>query len=552
METHIHKHRSHKHQKLLEAHWAACSRSGDVNEMTLQTRSGDVELGRWGGFGSEQGWFWSQRTFGSHVRAADPACVPRWPPGCVKDHPDRTGPPRRGGLTRKHCADRCHGDSSFPGFFYHWQRKDVAPVWWASDVFLTVLHHLVHPSGKLPSRRAPPAVGCGCRHRQAERWRHVSAGRLPSPLLPFSSSTCCFHASTRKNPGPISPDALFFLSFWYLSDGFCWICLTKVRFLPDFGVSWDQPSGSTQAWPGSEQPGLPVWAVWWRCDNCPVSVHAHVQALFCGLDRSKTPSDTKRFRVEEKDAKEREIQSRSDQACEFRESEGKREGIECEEAGREAGKEKREVYLNTLKLLLKRGADPNTSRTPAPVLFSAILACDREGIRRLLLLGARTDIPLPPKAGDQLCTLSKIWFGCWSHSSYFLCRVKACIPCTWLQRCRVRQVPKSPRCCSTRSRTQMHGRTTRTRPLTWIRFDAGWSLQNLNLVLNKTTTVKVKSKCLQVYMKAQWGRDESTELKEGGRTALHVACQRAGDHQVSTPTSHAFSSFLNKTKITHQ
>ncbi|CAF96102.1 unnamed protein product, partial [Tetraodon nigroviridis] len=38
----------------------------------------------------------------------------------------------------------------------------------------------------------------------------------------------------------------------------------------------------------------------------------------------------------------------------------------------------------------------------------------------------------------------------------------------------------------------------------------------------------------KVYMKAQWGRDESTELKEGGRTALHVACQRAGDHQNAT------------------
>lgn len=61
-------------------------------------------------------------------------------------------------------------------------------------------------------------------------------------------------------------------------------------------------------------------------------------------------------------------------------------------------KEKREDYLKTLELLGKRGADPNMSRIPMPVLFLAILACDSEGIKRLLLLGARTDIPLPPEA----------------------------------------------------------------------------------------------------------------------------------------------------------
>lgn len=106
-------------------------------------------------------------------------------------------------------------------------------------------------------------------------------------------------------------------------------------------------------------------------------------------------------------AKERGIDSRSDQASEFRKIEVKQEGIECkerQEVHQDSRIEKREVYLNTLKLLLKRGADPNTSRIPVPVLFSAILACDREGIRRLLLRGARTDIPLPPEAGDQFLT----------------------------------------------------------------------------------------------------------------------------------------------------
>uniref|UniRef100_A0A3B3WJN0 MYND-type domain-containing protein n=1 Tax=Poecilia mexicana TaxID=48701 RepID=A0A3B3WJN0_9TELE len=55
------------------------------------------------------------------------------------------------------------------------------------------------------------------------------------------------------------------------------------------------------------------------------------------------------------------------------------------------------VRLTTLKLLLDRGADPNCCRVPMPVLFLPIMAGDTEVVHKLLMCGARTDIRLPMK-----------------------------------------------------------------------------------------------------------------------------------------------------------
>ncbi|XP_063748384.1 ankyrin repeat and MYND domain-containing protein 1 isoform X2 [Eleginops maclovinus] len=145
-----------------------------------------------------------------------------------------------------------------------------------------------------------------------------------------------------------------------------------------------------------------------------------------------------------------------------------------------AMKTEHRVRLNTLKLLLERGADPNTSRVPMPVLFLAIMASDTEAVRRLLLCGARTDIPLPPE-----------------RKGLYPLHVAAGLP-----------GPAGPRI----TELLLHAIT-----------DPDAQACDQSEIYEPDKIFKKAKEPLS--------SSESPHLKDGGTTALHVACQRDGDYR---------------------
>ncbi|XP_077462773.1 ankyrin repeat and MYND domain-containing protein 1-like isoform X2 [Stigmatopora argus] len=135
--------------------------------------------------------------------------------------------------------------------------------------------------------------------------------------------------------------------------------------------------------------------------------------------------------------------------------------------------------LSTLNLLLDRGANPNISKVPLPVLFLAIMARDPETVRRLLLSGAHTDIALSLK-----------------RKGHYALHVAATLP-----------GPESPKIIE----MLLHALSDP---------DARASDQNEIYELDKVSII-IRKSC-----RIPW---EPNPL-EGGRTALHIVCQRETDH----------------------
>uniref|UniRef100_A0A3P9IUU6 MYND-type domain-containing protein n=1 Tax=Oryzias latipes TaxID=8090 RepID=A0A3P9IUU6_ORYLA len=135
--------------------------------------------------------------------------------------------------------------------------------------------------------------------------------------------------------------------------------------------------------------------------------------------------------------------------------------------------------LKTINLLLQRGADPNMARAPMPVIFLAVMAADPEVVRTLILSGARCDTPLP-KAKKGLYPL----------------HIAAALP-----------GPAGPRI------TEMLLHAIVDPDAQACEQDDVYEPDEMSMKTNLALRTT-----------------EGPCLKEGGQTALHVACQRESDH----------------------
>ncbi|XP_077464234.1 ankyrin repeat and MYND domain-containing protein 1-like isoform X5 [Stigmatopora argus] len=135
--------------------------------------------------------------------------------------------------------------------------------------------------------------------------------------------------------------------------------------------------------------------------------------------------------------------------------------------------------LHTLNLLLDRGADPNISRVPFPVLFMAVMAADTEAVRRLILCGAQTDICLSPE-----------------RKGFYPLHVAASLP-----------GPEGPKI----TELLLHGLS-----------DPDEQACDRDEIYKQDMEIAMARKSL--------GTIENSYPEEGGRTALHMACQRECDH----------------------
>ncbi|XP_077574048.1 ankyrin repeat and MYND domain-containing protein 1-like [Stigmatopora nigra] len=154
--------------------------------------------------------------------------------------------------------------------------------------------------------------------------------------------------------------------------------------------------------------------------------------------------------------------------------------------------------LRTLNLLLDRGADPNISRIPFPVLFLAVMAADTEAVRRLILCGAKTNICLSPE-----------------RKGFYPLHVAASLP-----------GPEGPKI----TELLLHGLS-----------DPDEQACDRDEIYKQDMEIAMARKSL--------GSMEKSYPEEGGRTALHMVCQRESDHYNATKVVSLLLSHKAKTGL---
>ncbi|KAG8508293.1 Ankyrin repeat and MYND domain-containing protein 1 [Galemys pyrenaicus] len=164
---------------------------------------------------------------------------------------------------------------------------------------------------------------------------------------------------------------------------------------------------------------------------------------------------------------------------------------------------RRRSHWLTIKLLLQRGADPNLSRVPMQALFLAVKAGDEDGVRLLLESGARTDVAFPSEVGRALA--------CHTHAALrALTPLHIAVALPGEEAVRITEL-------LLHAVTDVDARAADQ--------DEAYKAGKLDLL---PSSLKLSN---EVGPPSCYHGQHGSALEEGGRTALHVACEREDDNK---------------------
>ncbi|XP_019739911.1 ankyrin repeat and MYND domain-containing protein 1-like isoform X2 [Hippocampus comes] len=158
--------------------------------------------------------------------------------------------------------------------------------------------------------------------------------------------------------------------------------------------------------------------------------------------------------------------------------------------------------LSTLNLLLDRGADPNKCKVPLPVLFVAIMAGDTETVRRLLLSGAQTGISLSLE-----------------RKGLYPLHVAAALP-----------GPESPKIIELLLHALSDPDARASDQNEIYELDKACMLRSARISFAAITNPLLIVLQVSITIRKSCRSHRTPTPEEGGRTALHMICQRETDH----------------------